>query len=133
MRTLIVFVFVAICETCFAIPQGFVPYTGPERVLGGVDSVPESRWDYHRENIKTQLKKLKEQQGHNFELVSIENVRSQVISGIKTSIEGTFQNPAGENVSCSILDIDGVGFRQFSLSCPQGSFEVFEGTRPSWL
>lgn len=119
MRFLIV---LALCCTCVF----------GQQAAGGGTQLDESKWSDVRAIIEESLVQLKDEQGHNLQLKSIQNVQHKTVSGSSYTVNALVNAPGStEDVACTltIWVQTWANFREFETDCAGTSYRAVKGTK----
>lgn len=121
MRVAILTVFVICC----ALSQ--VTY-GQLKARGGRKPLDQDKWGEVSEIVESHLVKLGNE-GHQFKLVALKSVESQVVSGTKYFATADFENGTGDQVTCDfeLWVQPWTEYEALQLTCNEQTYQVTKG------
>jgi len=97
-------------------------------LLGGFSPVDESRWPGVSEKVAAHLVQLASEQGHQWKLVEVKSLKSQVIAGVKYDGTAVFEDAAGEQHTGGFKLVVGINkYEKLELNCAEQTFTVSKG------
>lgn len=120
-------IFVAFAVSCVVVQvYGQAPN---EPRPGGLSPVETTQWDGVSKKVTDHLVQLDTEQGHQFKLIAIKNLQSQVVAGVRYVGTADFENGNGETITTefSLVVQPWTGYEELEFTSAQQVFNNKKG------